>query len=261
MFSSDIKLHKIFPIPKTQTKKAMTTTTTTNLKNQIFRLILISAITLGIGINAIAGKQTRPVKDFTRLDVSGGFKVILTQGSSEQLSVEADDDMLGKIITEVRNGTLIIKLENNTWNKSTGEMTVYLTFVNLTDLDLSGAVNISGTNPMKFSSLGIDASGATKINLNLSATRLDCDFSGASELSLKGNAPEAEFDLSGASNIEALDFVTRKCNIECSGASNAKVHATESLTVEGSGASKISYKGNPGAVETDLSGASKISKL
>lgn len=242
--------------PKTKTKM-----TTTNRKNQILSLIILSVLTLTIGINAFAGKQTRTVKNFSKIDISGGFKVMLTQGTSEQLTVEADDDMLSKIVTEVNNGTLVIKLENNSWNRSAGEMIVNLTFVNLNEIELSGAVNITGTNPMKFSNLGIDASGATKINLNLSATRLDCDFSGASELTLKGNAPEADIDLSGASNIEALDFMTRKCSIECSGASNAKVHATESLTVEGSGASKISYKGNPGAVETDLTGASKISKL
>ncbi len=235
--------------------------TITAQKNLAMQLILLIVLVATISLNAMASKQERTVKNFNKIEVSGGFKVILTQGSTEKLMIEADDDVLPKIITEVRSGTLIIKLENNTHISNGKDLVAELTFINLDNIDLSGAVNITGTNPMKFSNLEIDGSGATKISLNLSAVKLACDFSGASEITLKGNAPEFEADLSGASEIEAAEFLTRRCNIECSGASNARVNVTESLTVEGSGASKISYTGNPASVDTDISGASKISKF
>ncbi len=226
----------------------------------IIQILLLIILTMPFPQNVLASKQDRQVKNFNKIEISGGFNVILTQGTVEKLTIDADVDIHPKIITEVRGGTLIIKLENNMWNKNIKNLTAELTFIHLDGIDVSGAVKITGTNPMKFSDLKIDGSGATKINLNLSATRLSCDFSGASEITLKGNAPEFEVDLSGASNLEALNFLTRKCSIECSGASNAKVYATESLKVEGSGASEISYSGNPADVDTDLSGASKIKK-
>lgn len=235
--------------------------TTTIRKKYAHHLILLIMFAGVISMNAFASKQERNVKNFNKIEVSGGFKVILTQGNTEKLVIEADDNILPKIITEVRSGTLIIKLENNTNISNGKDLIAELTFINLDNIDLSGAVNITGTNPMKFSNLEIDGSGATKISLNLSATKLDLDFSGASEITLKGNAPEFEADLSGASEIEAAEFMTRRCNIECSGASNARVNVTESLEVEGSGASKISYTGNPANVNTDLSGASKLNKF
>lgn len=230
-------------------------------KNLLLQILLLLVLAIAFSLNALASKQDRPVKNFNKIEVSGGFNVILSQGTVEKLTVEADDDILPKIITEVKGGTLIIKLENNTWNKDIKNLTAELTFINLDGIDVSGAVKITGTNPMKFSALEIDGSGATKINLNLSATSLICDFSGASEITFKGNAPEFKVDLSGASNLEALEFLTRKCSIECSGASDARVYATESLDVEGSGASKITYTGNPTNVDSDMSGASKISKI
>ncbi len=235
--------------------------TITAKKNFALQILLLLLLGIAFSMNAFASKQDRPVKNFNKIEVSGGFNVILTQGTVEKLTIVADDDILPKIITEVRGGTLIIRLENNTWNKNTKNLTAELTFIHLDGIDVSGAVKITGTNPMKFSKLKIEGSGASKIDLNLTATRLDCNFSGASEITLKGNAPEFEVDLSGASNLEALDFLTRKCNIECSGASDARVYATESLNVEGSGASKITYTGNPSNLDSDMSGASKISKI
>jgi len=58
-----------------------------------------------------------------------------------------------------------------------------------------------------------------------------------------------------------VNFLSRSCEIECSGASKITVYTTEKLIIKASGASKISYAGNPEIVETDLSGASKISKI
>jgi hypothetical protein len=230
-------------------------------KNFALKILLLLVPGIAFSLNVLASKQDRPVRNFNKIEVSGGFSVILTQGTVEKLTIEADDDILPKIITEVRGGTLIIKLENNTWNKNIKNLAAELTFINLDGIDVSGAVKITGTNPMKFSDLKIDGSGATKINLNLSATRLSCDFSGASEITFKGNAPEFEVDLSGASNLDALEFLTRKCSIDCSGASDARVYATETLKVEGSGASKITYTGNPSNIDSDISGASKIRKI
>ena len=234
--------------------------TITAQKNIALQILLLLVLAISFSINAFAGKQDRQVKNFNRIEISGAFHVTLTQGATEKLIIEASDEILPDIITEVKGGTLIIRLENNTRIPQGSDLNAELTFVNLDAIDLSGAVKITGANPMKFSKLEIDGSGATEITLDLSATKLDCDFSGASEIRLKGNAPEFEADLSGASNIEAAGFLTRNCAIECSGASNASVHATESLIVEGSGASNISYTGNPAKVETDLSGASKLRK-
>ncbi|MHC1773773.1 MAG: head GIN domain-containing protein [Lentimicrobium sp.] len=235
--------------------------TITAQKNFVMQLILLFVLAVTISLNALASKQERTVKNFNKFEVSGGFKVILTQGSTEKLVIDADDDVLPKIITEVKAGTLIIRLENNTHISNGKDLIAELTFINLDEIELSGAVNITGTNPMKFANLEIDGSGATKINLDLSATKLEIDFSGASEITLKGNAPEFDADLSGASSIEASEFLTRKCSIDCSGASDARVNVTESLSVEGSGASKISYTGNPANLDTELSGSSKINKF
>jgi len=235
--------------------------TITAQKNFALQIILLIVLAVSISLSASAGRQDRSVKGFNKIEVSGAFNVILTQGTTEKLVIKADDDILPMIITEVKGGTLIIRLENNTIINNKGELIAELTFINLEGIDISGAVKLNGTNAMKFSKLVIEGSGATEISLDMSATQLDCDLSGASKITLKGNAPLFDADLSGASDMDAENFRTRNCTLDCSGASKASVFATEVLKVDGSGATHVSYTGNPASVETDMSGASSLHKL
>lgn len=235
--------------------------TTASLSRTTFILLMILSLITVFTIGAIAAKEDRPIGSFTEIEISSAFKVVLTQGNTEKLTLEGDDDLLQRVITETRGNKLIIKLKEGTFNKSFQEVTAYLTFKTLSKIDLSGAVNLSGTNEMKFDNLELECSGATKINLHLNAPKLDCDFSGASTLNLEGSAQLLDIDVSGASKVNASDFVVKNCNIDCSGASYIAIHVTDKLRAEGSGASKISYKGNPSIVESDMSGASKMSKM
>jgi hypothetical protein len=235
--------------------------TTASLSKTTFILLMILSLITVFTIGAFAGKQDRPTGSFTGIEISSAIKVVLTQGNTEKLTLEGDDDILQRVITETRGNKLIIKLKDGTYNKSSQEVTAYLTFKTLSSIELSGAVNLNGTNEMNFNDLELECSGATKINLHLNASKLDCDFSGASNLSLEGSAQLLNIDISGASKVNAEDLVVKNCNIDCSGASYIAIHVTDKLRAEGSGASKISYKGNPSIVESDMSGASKISKM
>lgn len=235
--------------------------TITAQKNLFLEVLLIITLAILVSLTATAGKQDRQVKNFHEIEISGAFNVTLTQGSLEKLVIKADDDILPKIITEVKGGTLIIKFRNNTTINNSGKMNVELTFINLDGIDLSGAVRLSGTHPLKFTHLEIEGSGATNIKLDLTANKLDCDLSGASDIKLSGNVPEFFAELSGASNLDAEELKTRVCSLESSGASKARVNVSEMLSVEGSGASHVSYTGNPASIDSNMSGASKLHKI
>jgi hypothetical protein len=256
-----IENNNIFNIDYSQkTSKQMKTNPA--LTRKIFPLFLIIVLILTITVTSFAAKQERKISHFTELEVSSAFIVALTQGTSEKLMVEADEGDLDNIITEVRGGKLIIKPRNsNYFSNKFQNVRIYLTFTTLTDIDISGAVELKGTNVMRFSNLEIEASGASKINLNLSADKINCDISGASSLDLMGSASHLQIDLSGASAFDALDLSVTICNIDASGASSAKVNVSQKLMVEGSGSSTIRYKGTPSVVEKDLSGAASVTKI
>ncbi len=209
----------------------------------------------GVDGNGKVVKETRNVSNFDAIKIGGAFDVYLSQGSSENLVIEADENLMDLIKTDVRDGTLVIDTRKNIRNSK--ELNIYITFRDLEKLKLSGAVEVQSDGKLKFEDLSIHGSGASEIELELEADKLICDFSGASEIDLSGSANYCSIDNSGASEVTAYDFVVREYLIEISGAGDAKIHCTDVLKARISGAASIRYQGNP-KVDSRVSGAGSI---
>ncbi len=209
----------------------------------------------GVDGNGKVVKETRNVSNFDAIKIGGAFEVYLSQGSSEGLVIEADENLMDLIKTEVRGGTLVIDTKENIRNAK--DLNLFITFRDLEKMDLSGAVEVKSDGKLKFDDLTIDGSGASEIELELETDKLICDFSGASEIELTGSANYCSIDNSGASEITAYNFVVKEYLIEISGAGDAKIHCTEILKARISGAASIRYQGNP-KVDSRVSGAGSI---
>ena len=61
--------------------------------------------------------EDRTVDEFSRLKVSGSFRVVLTSDRTKELSIKTDKNLMGYIITEVKDGSLVIKMKNNYYLK------------------------------------------------------------------------------------------------------------------------------------------------
>lgn len=209
----------------------------------------------GIEGNGKVVKEDREVSGFTSLKISSAFDVFLFQGSQEALTIEADENLIPHIKTEIKGDMLRIYTDENI--RDYKKMNIYLTFEELEMIDISGAVSISAEDLLNFDELKLEGSGASEIDLEMEVKLLKADFSGASEIDLKGSAKSATFDLSGASDIDALDFEIGDLTLDVSGASDAKVYVTGNLEVDASGASSVRYKGSP-HVQSDVSGAGSV---
>lgn len=203
--------------------------------------------------------EKREVNNFTGLDVSGGFEVVLTQGTQHSLTIEGDDNLMSEIITEVRGGELNIYTKGSV--SPSVKMVAHVTFVNLEDIDISGAVKVTATNNLKFNRLSIEGSGASKVEFFAEISTLEADFSGASTVTMSGKANNLTVGCSGASKLYMAELQSEAASLELSGASYAEVWVTEKLSIEASGASDVRYKGEPKDINSDTSGASKVRKL
>ncbi len=202
-------------------------------------------------------KENRKISSFNAIEVSGAFEIYITQGSKESLVVEADENLMDLIITEVRGGKLKIYTEKSI--KKAKELNIYLTFVNIDDIDISGAVELKSENKLKFDDLKIESSGASEIELELTVNAMEIETSGASEISLRGKANIVNLSSSGASEMKALDLETATFSIDISGAGEAKVFVNERLNVDVSGAASVRYKGDP-KVSSSISGAGSVKR-
>lgn len=204
--------------------------------------------------------KTDEYGNFDAIKVSGVVEVVLIQGSDSGVRIEADE--AGKRVVRISNdnGTLKIHTETNGKNDMNFELVVYVTFKELKKIHCSGASEIKSQGELKLDNLFLNVSGASEIELALTVNQFKIESSGASEIELTGSASELDLIHSGASELDAVEFVVKNAVLECSGASDTKIHVSEHLKMEVSGASDLKYKGNPTVVK-EVTGVASVKHI
>jgi len=86
-------------------------------------------------------------------------------------------------------------------------------------------------------------------------------ISGASNLSLSGRVGTLDIEASGASDLAILELVVDSFRISLSGASDTEVTVNDSIEASLSGASSLSYAGDPDVSTLETTGASTIGQI
>src|SRR5258705_10697028 len=81
---------------------------------------LLAACGLLPGSNLITGsgnvtRVDRPVSGFAAVALEGSGEVVITQGASEGLTIEAEDNLLPLITSEVKDGVLRLDFNRADW--------------------------------------------------------------------------------------------------------------------------------------------------
>jgi hypothetical protein len=234
--------------------------TVKQLSTVLFTVVILfaSCSVLGERGNGNVQKQERKVAAFNAIEVSGAFDVILSQGTTQSVILEADDNLLPLIRTEVIGNTL--KIDNNKPIHNPKCMKVYITVTDLKRIEVSGAVDLQTQTKLTFTELAIDISGSTDATLDIAVQKLEISSSGGSNLKLTGMANRVDLDVSGAVDIRAYDLLAESVSLDISGAGEAEINVTKELKADISGAATVRYKGNPGKVDTSISGAGSIKR-
>ncbi|RYF87098.1 MAG: DUF2807 domain-containing protein [Chitinophagaceae bacterium] len=205
--------------------------------------------------------REQSVGKFRTVDVSGALNVYLKQDSQQSVRVETDENLQEYLDIHESDGVLYIDTRNNVnLDPSNDDIKIYVSAPEYRALHVSGASNIRGENKLSTpETFDIDLSGASGIDVDIKAPRVNAELSGASSIKLAGETKDLSIEGSGASEVKCFDLLAENTRIDVSGAFSAQVHASVQLDVEASGASEIKYKGSP-SVKQSVSGASSISK-
>ncbi len=215
------------------------------------------------GIQVQAEEQTRKVDTFTSISLRISANVHLEQGEKQNLEIVAKSSALEELITEVKEGELIIRFPNKNyfWNDfNPGEITIYITAAEIKRLAVSGSGDIVADDKIKADELDLAVSGSGSIRLmELSAEEVDATISGSGNVNLAGKtaAKELSATISGSGNLKALDFNADDVSVKVSGSGNVSIEANESLNVRVSGSGNVNYKGNP-SIDSSISGSGKV---
>ncbi|MFN2304009.1 MAG: head GIN domain-containing protein [Anaerolineales bacterium] len=204
--------------------------------------------------------ETRNVAGFNKIRLDGAGRLFIKQGSSESLEIEAEENVMDELTSEVSGDTLILGYENRSWWRSiipTSPIVYNLTVVDLNELTLNGAGDLNIEN-LETASFKITMNGAGQINVEgLMATDLSVRIAGTGTIAINGEARTQSISIDGAGNYQASDLKTSSTEITIDGLGNATIWATENLDITINGGGSLSYYGSP-SVSQDVNGLGDI---
>ena len=203
--------------------------------------------------------ESHKMNDFTRLDISGGFKINLKQDSSLTVSVTADDNLMKYIHASLDGDKLRIYSKKNLCGSS--EIVLNIGVKNLEVIKISGGINLATDGKLITKDLHLELNGASKIDMDLNAANVFTEGSGSTDMTLRGQASSHKIEFAGSGKVKALDFVVGSYDIETTGASDCSINVLKDLNVKTTGAADIKYRGNPTSVNTSKTGAASVTKI
>jgi hypothetical protein len=224
----------------------------------VILLVVFSCNVVGERGNGNVVREERKVSSFNGIEVSGAFDVLLSQGPVQSLIVEADQNLMKIIKTEVVGNTLRISQREPI--RDAKSLKIFITVPEMKRIEVSGAVDIETQTKFTQNEMSLEISGATDAKLDLAVQKLEVSSSGGCDLKLSGVATVFAIDASGAVEVKAYDLLSESVSIDISGAGNAEVNASKEIKASVSGAGDVRYKGNPAKVWSDVSGAGSMRK-
>lgn len=204
-------------------------------------------------------KRDYAFSNFTEVEISSAFEFEIKQSSSFNISVTAEDNVIDKVQVSKVGQTLKIGLGRFTWRWPKA-LRASVTMPELRGLTVSGASRGTVSDFSSTEDVDIKVSGASSVNGDITAGNVKFGISGASNIQLEGSANDMVASVSGASRLNLGGFTVNNANVNFSGASSGTINLSGRLDADLSGASKLSYIGEPTMGTINTSGASKLSK-
>lgn len=210
-----------------------------------FILLLIALFAFNFALTQTRGSgnivsESRDVSLFTGIALETAGDITLSQGDSEPLTIEADDNLLPLLTSRVENGVLVLGTKDEVNLRPSRDIHYTITVKSLDRLEISGAGDISGRD------LTLDA--------------LSIDISGAGDVDLSGTTNSLSITVSGQGDYRGCNLQSSTASLEISGQGDAGVNATDTLSVTVSGLGDVSYLGSP-QVSQDVSGMGDVAQI
>lgn len=182
-------------------------------------------------------KQIREIAAFTSISTEGAYEIDFEAQKPLSLEIEADDNILPIITTDVSNGVLRIRSK--------------------TGFSVNQPIKLRITAP---NLEGLSASGAGKIEVSgLQNEKFELDSSGAPTIKISGQTKALEINANGAGKIDAHKLRSLEADVKSNGVAKVEVFASEELKATVSGPSQVIYSGDP-KVTKSVNGPGSVEK-
>ena len=194
--------------------------------------------------------------DINRIEIADGIRLEFNDEIPVgQAIISTHGNIQPYVATEANHGRLLFDISARRFKNL--KVTIWVSPIPYNDFTASGGSQINMPNRQSLSVVKFTLSGGSKAKIDCSCEKATINCSGGWQILCKGQCNRIVIDCSGGSQYYGYDFPTQIAEVLVSGGSHLEITASESLTGENSGGSKIYYKGNPSILNVNNSGGSE----
>lgn len=192
--------------------------------------------------------ETLSLEDFDKVDFMFGKRVIISQGTTQEVKVSGQANIIDKLKTEVIDGKWTITAEDGCYENY--ELLIEITIPNLKASKLigSGSMIINDFSEQEDLSINITGSGDMTLNKFEGITNLDVSIQGSGDFNATqyiSTLEKLDLNIAGSGSYLGYNISSEESNINIVGSGNAQITAINTLIARISGGGNISYKGSP----------------
>lgn len=205
--------------------------------------------------------EERTASNTDKIKSLGNYNIAIVQGSPSSVKVEADENLLPYIVTENRDGRLIIRTREGYNLSSDNKIIVTVTTDKLDEVEVDGSGDVNGEGKFVGADhLKISIAGSGNVNLNINTPEISSSIAGTGNITLSGETKDSKIEIAGVGNYRAENLLSENVEVHIAGSGNAKVYAENNLSIDIAGSGDVYYKGNA-SVKQSVAGSGKIRKV
>jgi hypothetical protein len=232
----------------------------------IGNLLLSACIIPFVGVTRGSGNvisESREVSDFEKIILNGMGNITLTQGETESLKIEAEDNILSEIESDVSGSTLTLGFTESSWRKNiipTEPVNYTLTVKDLSAITVNGAFYLK-MEELETSEFKLTINGAGSFDFGaINGDQFKVQLNGSANVATAGEVTEQIITFDGAGTYDGGDLETSITEVSFNGLGNATVWVKDTLDITINGGGNLDYYGSPSVVQ-DINGAGEINNL
>lgn len=206
----------------------------------------------------VAISQERQLPHFYQIETTDGISVEFTQDSVQKIVVVADSLLLKDVITEVKDGKLLLHRNGN--GNFEMNVIVKINVDSLTSLDVSAGSSFKSTNTLKGYALDAKVSSGGYVEGGFDFTSLKFDFSSGSNADIKGKTVRLEAEASSGSNFKAVNLASVSAIVKASSGGNMDINVSGDISVDASSGGNITYIGSPNLKSINVNSGGNLNK-
>ena len=226
------------------------------------RFFILAAALCAVAAPVTAATRNFGITSFDKVRVDGPFQVSLKTGVAPFASATGSPAALDRLTIEVRDDTLIVHSNLDSWGgypgKDIGPVEISLGTHDLSAgwLNGSGGLAIDRVKGLIFN-LSVQGSGAGEIG-QASVDQLNVSVAGNASVRLGGNAGKMTAVIRGISSLDAASLSAKDATLGAEGAATIAADISDSVTVDASGPATVRLTGVP-ACTLHVSGSASVS--